>query len=519
VLRKIVQQLQTRNSELAAQNSQLRTPSYQPCSLLSGTGRRRPVVAQVGHACSVTLVWLSVVLLLAAGCGPSTRVSSEPAIPPTGVSTPIEPDQVDTPLRFGRAQGNDVRFERISVKEGLSQSSVLSILQDDKGFMWFGTEDGLNRYNGYEFTVYKHDPDDPHSLSQRAIGSIYEDQMGLLWIRGGIGGDVSLDRYDRETERFTHYMLYDADDPESASSDFVWVLYEDSGGTVWAGTYKSGLYQYDREADRFIHYRHDPHDPQSLSDDRVYAIYEDRAGAFWIGTKGGLDRFDRKTGRFAHYRHNSDDPQSLGSDLVQLIYEDQAGRFWITTFGVGLEQLDRETGRIVARYQHDPDDPQSIDTTNRVLEIYEDRLGFLWIRHFDGRLDRFDPHVGAFARYRHNPDDPRSLSDNVVHFVAEDRSGNLWIGTGKGLDRYDRQADHFVHYRNDPDDPHSLSGDTVISFYEDRAGVLWFGVDGRGLDLYDPKRAKFALYQIDPDRAEENVGRHGYRAQSVRPAE
>lgn len=421
---------------------------------------------------------------------------------PTQAITATLPGQADVVPLLQPARDNDIRFERLSVSDGLSQSSVYCILQDSKGFMWFGTGDGLNKYDGYRFWVYKHDPDDPHSLRAGEIGSIYEDKAGMLWIPGS---GASIDRYDRDTDRFTHYLLSDPNDPEAASSDFVWTVYEDSAGTLWVGTYRSGLHRYDRGADSFVHFRHDADDPRSLSDNRVYAIYEDQAGVLWVGTKGGLNRLDRETNRFTHYRHDPDDPQSLGSDIVQLIFEDHAGRFWVTTFGVGLEQVNRETGRVVARYQHDPNDPQSIDVTDRVLDVYEDRAGMLWVTHFDRRLDRFDPETGVFTRFRHDANDRSTLSSDNVFFVAEDRSGNLWMGTADGLDRYDPETGQFVHYRNDPNDAHSLSSNQAISFYQDRGGVLWIGSEGRGLSYHDPRWTKFAHYRINPGAIEDNM--------------
>jgi signal transduction histidine kinase/ligand-binding sensor domain-containing protein len=451
---------------------------------------------------------LLAILLLAIACGEARGPSSPgpesnpPAAAGTDTSVAAEPGestQAEEPLLVQRGLESNIKFERISREEGLSQGTILCILQDSLGFMWFCTEDGLNRYDGYDFTVYRHDPDDPDSLGPGEIWSVYEDQEGMLWIWKYLG---SLDRYDRNTGRFTHYDLLDAADPQGASGDFVWALYEDAGGTLWAGTYRSGLHQYDREEDRFVQYRHDPDDPHSLSSDRIYAIYEDGDGVLWIGTREGLNRFDRETGRFTHYRHDPDDPQSLGSDAVQQIFEDRAGRFWVIAFGIGLEQFDRQTGKVVARYQHDPKDPTSIDATNRISEIYEDRLGLIWLIHFDRRLDRFDPETGTFAHYRHDPDDPYSLSDDGVLFVAEDQAGDLWIGTAGGLDRYDRKTDRFVHYRHDRSDPHSLSSNVLTAFYEDQAGVLWIGTGGSGLNLHDPRRTKFAYYQLQAANAD-----------------
>ena len=452
---------------------------------------------------------LVVLLLLATACGDARESSpnerdAAPLAAGTGEGGASESDTpVDAQSSIPGSFDSSLKFERITREDGLSQGTISCILQDSLGFMWFCTGDGLNRYDGYGFTIYRHDPDDPESLGPGEIWAAYEDREGMLWVWKYLG---TLDRYDRDTDRFTRYDLFDPPDPDNPGSDLIWTFYEDAGGTVWAGTYRSGLQWYDRQEDRFVQYRHDPNDPHSLSDDRVYAIYEDGDGVLWVGTRAGLARLDRETGRFTHYRHHPDDPQSLGSDVVQQIFEDRAGRFWVVTFGVGLEQFDRQTGKVVARYEHDPNDPTTIDLTNRISEVFEDRTGSIWLVHFDRRLDRFDPETGSFIRFRHDPDDPASLGEGSVSFVAEDRAGNLWIGTSGGLDRYDHSTDRFAHYRHDRADPRSLSSDVLLSFYEDQAGVLWFGTSGSGLNLHDPQRAKFPHYylQAPRDDPEEN---------------
>jgi len=339
----------------------------------------------------LTLGVMLALLLLAAACGEAPKAtlpSPEADLSAAGSVANGEGavPQEALPVRHGVE--SPFKFERISREEGLSQGTVSCILQDSLGFMWFCTADGLNRYDGYGFSVYRHDPEDPGSLGPGEIWSVYEDQEGMLWIWKYLG---TLDRYDRNTDSFARYDLFDAQDPEAAASDLIWTLYEDPGGTLWVGTYRSGLQWYDREKDRFVQYRHDPNDPSSLSNDRVYTIYEDGDGVLWVGTLEGLNRLDRETGRFTRYRHDPNDPASLGSDIVQHVFEDRAGRFWVATLGVGLEQFDRQMGRVVARYQHDPDDPTTIDETSRISEIYEDRTGALWLVHFDRRLDKLDP--------------------------------------------------------------------------------------------------------------------------------
>jgi ligand-binding sensor domain-containing protein/GAF domain-containing protein len=406
-----------------------------------------------------------------------------------------------------------IRFEHLSIEQGLSQSTVTTILQDQYGFMWFGTDDGLNRYDGYEFKVLRHNPDDPASLSQGGIREIYEDHAGSLWIRTSSGG---FDRYDRNRNQFIHYRRADGGiDPQP--EDFVWDLYEDRTGTIWVGTYLSGLYRYDRASDRFVQYRHSEANRESLSDDRVYAICEDRAGQLWIGTAKGLDRLDRNLGRFAHFTHDSNDPATLAGERVQLIQEDAGGRLWVATYGTGLNLFDPASGH-VTRYTHDPQNLQSIDETTRILQIYEDRRGYIWVLHADGRLDRFDPMQGVFKRFRADPAAPGAgpttpfstelLANSHVSFVQEDSRGNLWVGTYGGLDLYDQVRESFTHYRHSPYDENSLSDNELLSFYEDRGGGLWIGTYGHGLNHFDPSQLRFPRYRIDPqaaDAAENNL--------------
>lgn len=230
--------------------------------------------------------------------------------------------------------------------------------------------------------------------SRRSARSPWDESAGLLsgaghsgwgphrWSRGceceasQWGEAVSgAERYDRDRNRFVHYRRGDGG-IGAQEEDFVWDLYEDQSGTIWVGTYLSGLFRYDRAADRFIQYRHDPANPDSLSDDRGYAIHEDRGGLLWIGTARGLDRFDREPGRFVHFCHDSADPATLAGERVQLIYEDRAGRLWVATYGTGVNLFDQRSGR-ATRYVHDPGNPQSIDQTTRIHELYEDTRGFL----------------------------------------------------------------------------------------------------------------------------------------------
>ena len=390
------------------------------------------------------------------------------------------------------SQNDDIKFEHLY--EGLSQKSVLCMSQDSKGFMWFGTYDGLHRYDGYKIKIFKSEIGNPYSLSNNKVRFIYEDRSGILWI----GTDGGLNQFDREKERFIHYR-YDPNDPHSLSSNMIQWICEDSSGALWIGTYYGGLNQFDREKKQFIRYQHNPDDPQTISNNLVSCVYIDKSGDLWTAGFSGLDRFDRKNNRFIHYKHNPDNPQSLSGDNPYRIFEDRYGIFWIGLLGGGLDRFDRAKGQFF-HYRTGLKDPYSL-SNDTVRSIYEDRSGFLWIGT-DGGLNRLDREKGRFIHYKNNPNDPFSLSNNLVLYIFEDRSSTLWIGNDYGgINKFDRGTTNFVHYRKEPNNPNSLSSDVVYSIYETNDGgekTLWIGTQGGGLNQFNRGKNLFIHYRCDP---------------------
>lgn len=439
-------------------------------------------------------------------------------------------------------KGQNVRFERISIEHGLSQSTIYSIFQDKSGFLWFGTEDGLNKYDGYGFEVYRHDPDDPQSLSDNTILSIFEDHYGVLWI-GTYGR--GLNRFDRDSNQFTRYRN-NPSDPASLVYDTVTVINEDATGNLWIGTW-DGLDKYDRESDEFIHYKHDPDDRNSLSHNTVTAIHLDRAGDLWIGTfGGGLNRYDESADQFIPYRHDIVNPNRLSSDYVTSICEDQngylwigtadrglnkfdpdseeftqlglsedyqesvgqdsittvqtdrSGIIWIGTDGNGLNLLDPSTGKFL-KLRNDQGDGFSL-SLDYINEIFVDRSGIIWVGTFGGGINKYDPLTARFIHYRHIPGNPNSLSANSVMSISMTEDGNLWIGIfGGGFDFLDREEGRISHYKHNPNDPNSLSEDYVWYVLEDRLGIVWIGTTGGGLNRFDPISGEFTRFIHDPE--------------------
>ncbi|RPI03654.1 MAG: PAS domain S-box protein [Ignavibacteriae bacterium] len=387
---------------------------------------------------------------------------------------------------------NDVKFEHLY--ESLSQKSVICISQDRKGFMWFGTYDGLHRYDGYKMKIYKSEIGNPYSLSNNAVRFIYEDRSGTLWI----GTDGGLNQFDREKERFIRYSSH-ADDPNSLSGEMIQWICEDTSGLLWIGTFTEGLIQFDPRKKQFTRYLHDPKDSRSISNNMVFCAYVDRSGSLWIATNGGLDKYEREKNQFIHYTHDPENPRSLAGNGVYRIYEDRFGVLWIGTLGGGLDRFDREKKEFI-HYRNRLADPFSL-SSDVVRSIHEDRSGSLWIGT-DGGLNRFDREKTRFLHYQYNSDDPFSLSNNIVLFIYEDRSGILWIGNDYGgINKFDRGKTNFVHYRKEPENANSLSSDVIYSMAETNDGgeqTLWIGTQGGGLNKYDKGKNLFTHYRVDP---------------------
>ena len=224
-------------------------------------------------------------------------------------------------LDLSLAPGSIIQFEHLTIEDGLSQNAGLAIFQDSRGFLWIGSQDGLNRYDGYTFHIFKHDPDEPSSISHNSILSITEDKDGYLWI----------------------------------------------------GTWGGGLNRYDPVTETFVRYRHDPNEPSSLSNDTVTSIKEDSSGALWVGTLGGLDRYNPSTDAFDSFKNHPNNPDSLSSDAVSVIFEDSKHQLWIGTGtngveGSGLNRFDPLTGKAV-RFQHSESDSHSL-SSNNIASIY-----------------------------------------------------------------------------------------------------------------------------------------------------
>ncbi|HUI09459.1 MAG TPA: two-component regulator propeller domain-containing protein [Bacteroidota bacterium] len=401
-------------------------------------------------------------------------------------------------LAVGAAHAQEALLvSHLTVRQGLSQGDVMCSFQDSRGFMWFGTQDGLNRYDGYALTVFRHDPAVAGTLDDGWILSIGELPDGTLCVetRGKPG---MLNRFDPATETF-RLAPRDSLDWAHARRSALRSSYVDPFGARWSGpgAIGGGLERVDPSGRATI-FRHDPANPASLIDDRVYSVCGDRKGRVWIATHEGLDRFERETGAFIHYQHDERNPASLSDNWVWPVIEDRTGALWVGTFRGGLNRLDPSTGAFT-RYRHDDADARSL-SDNRIYSLYQDRSGIIWVGTGEHGVDRFQPEQRAFARFAHQPDDPGSLLNDNVLSAFVDREGILWVGTRAGLDRRDPSTGTFRHFIHSAGDPSTIADNQVQSFAEDAGGALWLGTVSNGLDRMDRATLRCTHFQQNPAR-------------------
>ena len=424
-------------------------------------------------------------------------------------------------------------------ERGLSNGTVTAIAQGRNGFLWLGTADGLNRYDGTGFRVYRPIPGDTTSLAHAWITSIAASRTGPLWVatlRGGvhrfIPGSPGLRRY-----------RHLPGDSTSLSSDQVNVVQEARDGALWAGTIR-GLDRVDPATGRVTRFRPLPGDTAAIGND-VLALALGDDGAVWIGTRGGpfrldpshgeitsvavplrtaivralvLDRrgvlwigtedevvaFDTRTGA-VRARHQSGRPARapLFDGRVMALHEGPDGTIWIGSDD-GLTALDPVRGT-ATRHRHDRNDSRSLGGTI-VRSVLVDRGGVLWAGIENYGVSKHAPSLVQFDLIRHDPSAPNTLSDGYVRGITEDGAGDLWIGTQfGGVNRRDRSTGRLTAYRHEPGNPHSLPGNDVWAVHQDRAGAMWIGLHRQGLGTIDPRTGRFTRFAGVPPEASVNV--------------
>lgn len=447
----------------------------------------------------------------------------------------------------GSCQYRSVKFESLTKEDGLSSSEVTAIVQDHNGYMWIGTTDGLNRYDGYSFKVYRHDPQDSLSLCDNSITALFVDSKGILWVGTENNG---LSKYDPLQDGFHHYA-FDLSDPHSLSYNYVTSIAEDADQNLWVGTLM-GLNRYVEDADHFerrfrrvtvkikantldslrqkgaseqligvlktILQKYFPSQQQFTSylktmsggrvtsadieliyqfavighiGNHIRAITPDEDGKLWIGFEtDGLACYDHRTGKISRFASAN----GLNNEVTGLCID--GPHLWIGTRTSGLSRMDIYSGRI-RKYAIPWASPH-------IKTIFKDSQGEVWIGN-DAGLGKYLPGSDSFLRYAERPYDEFSLLSNTVVAIYEDMQRNLWIGSYQGGVNIYKPSLVFDHYKKVEDEPNSLSKSSVSAILSDSRGNLWVGYYSGGIDLW--RKDRFTRERLNPDP--ENPNRLG----------
>jgi two-component sensor histidine kinase/ligand-binding sensor domain-containing protein len=322
--------------------------------------------------------------------------------------------------------GQKIEFEQFSLKDGLSQATVNDIFQDSRGFLWFGTDDGLNKYDGYQFTIYRNTPEDSLSISDNSVHSITEDNLGNIWI----GTNLGLNKFDQKTNQFFHFY-YKYQNPFSISHNKINVVYFDKFDNLWVGT-SNGLNLLEKGSSKFIEYKLKLNDEQSISSNNIITVYGDYKGELWIGTKDGLNKYDYQAKHFKRYKRKFDDSNGISNEYIK--------------------------------------------------SIYRSKDDILWIGTNDG-LNKYEINKNLFTAYFNNPRDSSSIIGNLINDVCEDAEEKLWIATENGISIYDPTKSSFFNLSEGTkrESKKDLPVSRIRSLYLDKSGLLWIGTYGGGI--------------------------------------
>ncbi len=400
----------------------------------------------------------------------------------------------------------NILFERLDVADGLSQNTVYAILQDKRGFMWFCTQDGLNKYDGLNFKVYTHDVTTRQSLSQASIRAAYKGRGGILWL-AVIGG--GLNKFDPEKETVSRYQ-YHRDNPKTISHNDLRAVIEDRDGEVWAGTL-AGLNKLDPKTGYFTRFLHEPGNNETLIDNIVNGIIQDRNDRLWVAAGNALHLLEKETGTFRVFQVPT--PVSGDCRIVSL-YQGNDGRFWIGTEGSGLYRFNPEKGQFRACFYDES--AKNEPGFNRIQAIVQDRDNgdLLWLGTYGGGIVIYNTKTKGFRRLLHSPGNPSSLSGNYIYSIYQSRSGIIWVGTrGGGISKYDRRKRWFSHFCRKKNGQ-GLSDNHIRAFARDVNGDILVGTWGGGLNRLNPEGKILRVYN-NSGKNESNLADNYVRALCV----
>lgn len=379
---------------------------------------------------------------------------------------------ISFPFSWVNSQPQYLNFDNFTIENGLSNNVIHSIYQDKKGWMWFGTSQGLNRFDGYKFTCFYYNPSNPQSLVGKLIRCIFEDKQGALWIGTENGG---LNKFDFKQETFSHF--YSPFRNFTLKGSTVNKILQDKSGILWLAT-NEGLVQFDPRGKIKGLYHHIPGNNNSLTDNVIKDMRFDSYGNIWIGTNSGLDIFNPGTGIFRHV--------AIPKEEILTVFRDDDGQMWVGTISHGIFQVNQFTlkwKRLI------------IDSKNEravtVRSIVKDKSGLYWIGTRGG-LYIYSKENRKFSFFRHDDREPQSLCHNSIMDIFRDAKGDFWIATRSGLSHVVAEKQVFRTYKAMPNDHHYLNNGEIYAFWMDPQGKLYIGTEEGGINVFNSKTKTFS---------------------------
>ncbi len=369
------------------------------------------------------------------------------------------------------------KFDKLTTKDGLSDNEILDIIQDRYGFIWVATADGLNRYDGYEFLVFKNIPTDSTSISSNFITSITEDIYGDLWIGTAFG----LNKYDRTKDVFIHYFS-DQNSHKGLQNNHIRKILADEKGILWIETVEGHLHKFSIRSNQMKHYKHRKIYQEYY---HYHTLFKENDSILWVGGRGlNVHRFNINTEEFKifHSKESGGKYKKRSND-VSFYFLDSRDQFWVCGLD-GVYKFDRELNE----FDH--------LMGGSTYHIYEDRNKVLWFGKGNG-IVKYDPEKEEYTHVSADVNNPNALSNNHVNKIMEDMSGVVWVATNNGLNLYSPKKHNFTHHFHIPDEKRSISGRKVTALAEEENGVLWVGTNNEGLNAFDFKKGVIGEYKRD----------------------
>jgi PAS domain S-box-containing protein len=404
---------------------------------------------------------------------------------------------------FAQSNNQFIKFEHLTISKGLSHNHITDIAQDDKGFMWFASVNGLNKYDGFDITIYEHNHYDSSSISNDIIRDILYTTTGQLWI----GTDYGLNLYSAEKDNFIRFHAQ-PDNYNGLSSDVITSLFEDSKGNIWIGTRNGGLCKYIPSANKFYTYKNDASNPKSISSNSITDIVEDKRGNLWVGTKtSGINKFNPQTNEFTSFIQTSpkQGESTVSNNLITNIFIDSEGTIWVgTSDGINMIYFDGNSNEYFFKPLYNS--KKGKEKANWVLDILEDQNGKLWVSYMGAGLYSLDRESLQFnPLYNLNSYSYNFPPCNVIY---QDKSGILWFGTyEKGILKYNKLHSQFNHYKHIPGESSSLGGEIVNAIYESKTGEVLVGTHRGGLSILKKESGNnfFKNYKLADQHPEASI--------------